>query len=130
VPVDKRIYSKPAVLRACYWLSKDVTFRLEEQSDWFMVTMRLGSLVATLERPKVKSFDDILPEFFQSLLDQQLHVDIQAETASIRELIIAKAFAESGILEDFAPGTFDDPVSARTDKSTDLVQIGVTSPSA
>jgi hypothetical protein len=54
-------------------------------------------------------------------------VEIQAETAAIRELIIAKAFAESGVLEDSPPGTFRDPVGSGHSDAQGLINISTKS---
>jgi hypothetical protein len=43
-------------------------------------------------------------------LDWQVRLDIQRETASLRELIVAKAFAEGNLLEDSPIGDDRDPV--------------------
>jgi hypothetical protein len=39
-------------------------------------------------------------EFENALLDHQLRFEIARETATLRELIVAKAFAEGDVLED------------------------------
>jgi hypothetical protein len=64
-----------------------------------------------------------MPEIFDAFVDSQLRVEIQAETAGVRELIIAKAFAESGVLEDPPPGTFADPVTLGNIESKSLIKI-------
>jgi len=71
----------------------------------------------------VRKIDEWLPDIYDALLDSQLRVEIQAETAGVRELIIAKAFAESGVLEDPPPGTFEDPVAQSGAKPGDLISI-------
>jgi His-Xaa-Ser system protein HxsD len=121
--LNKQVYSKGAVLRACYWLSRDLHFGIDEQEHHFTITAGLRTIQASLTHPKPAKLEDLLPEFFDALLDSQLRIDIQQETASVRELIIAKAFAESGVLEDPPPGTFEDPVATRNSTGHDLVQI-------
>jgi His-Xaa-Ser system protein HxsD len=121
VCIDKTIYSKAAILRACYWFSGDLWSDLKEKDECFALTVGLLVTSPTLSHPTVKKIDEWLPQIFNTLSDSQLRVEIQAETASIRELIIAKAFAESGILEDSPPGTFTDPV-----ESKNLVKIATT----
>jgi His-Xaa-Ser system protein HxsD len=121
--VDKAIYSTSAVLRASYWFSKDLYFHLEEEKQQLRVNVGLRSPKATLEQPLPKKIDDWLPGIFNALVDAQLRVEIQAETAGIRELIIAKAFAEAGVLEDSPPGTFEDPVGVRNTNAPPLVKI-------
>lgn len=111
--IDKKVFSRSAILRACYWFSRDLWSDLREEGDYFLLT--IGPLVTspTLDHPTVKKIEEWLPEILNALSDSQLRVEIQAETASIRELIIAKAFAESGILEDPPPGTFTGPVESK-----------------
>jgi len=121
--IDRRIYSKAAVLRACYWFNKDLQFQIEEQADDFVVEVALRVKASTLDHPRIKQVDEWLPDFFETLLDSQLRVEIQAETAAVRELIIAKAFAESGVLEDPPPGTFSDPVGDPGSNGDSLIKI-------
>jgi His-Xaa-Ser system protein HxsD len=113
IQLDKRVYSKSAVLKACYWLDRDLWFQLEEGEEHLSLTVRLRITSPTLAHPKIKTMEEWLPDVFGALLDAELREQVQAETAEIRELIIAKAFAESGVLEDAPPGTFEDPVEAR-----------------
>jgi His-Xaa-Ser system protein HxsD len=123
VRVDKSMYSRPAVLRACYWFGKDLHFHVDEETQYFVVTVSLRVTAPTLDQPRIKPIDEWLNDFFDTLLDSQLRVEIQAETAGVRELIIAKAFAESGILEDPPPGTFADPVGAPGIDPKGLIRI-------
>lgn len=121
--IDKRIYSKAAVLRACYWFTKDLKFQIDDKDEHLVVRVALNVSIPTLDNPRIKPIDEWLSEFFDTLLDSQLRVEIQAETAGVRELIIAKAFAESGVLEDPPPGTFEDPLGAAETKPGHLIQI-------
>lgn len=121
--VDKKVYSRAAVLRVCYWFSRDLWSRVDDHEDVLWVTVGLRVANATLEQPKTKRIDEWLPDIFNSLVDAQLRVEIQAETAGVRELIIAKAFAESGVLEDLPPGTFRDPVEPAPTEPNSLVNI-------
>jgi His-Xaa-Ser system protein HxsD len=121
--IDQKVYSKPAILRACYWFGKDLYFHLNEKGEFLEVTVALRVASPTLDQPSVKKIDEWLPEIYDALLDSQLRIEIQTETAGVRELIVAKAFAESGVLEDPPPGTFEDPVARRGAKPRDLVSI-------
>jgi His-Xaa-Ser system protein HxsD len=123
IAIDKKVYSRGAVLRAFYWLAKDLHSRIKEENEYFRVKVGLKVSAPTLNQPKVKIIDEWIPEIFDALLDSQLRVEIQAETAAVRELIIAKAFAESGVLEDPPPGTFDDPVRLNDGESGTLIKI-------
>jgi His-Xaa-Ser system protein HxsD len=121
--IDKRVYSKGALLRAFYWLSKDLHSRIEEKNGRFIVKVDLRVPAPTLNQPKVKTIEEWIPDIFDALLDSQLRVEIQKETTAVRELIIAKAFAESGVLEDPPPGTFHDPVGSSGHEPEPLVNI-------
>lgn len=98
-------------------------FQIEEQEGQYRITANLTVSQPTLAQPRPRRIDELLPDFFEALLDSQLRVEIQEQTAAVRELIIAKAFAESGVLEDPPPGTFEDPVDSRDQSKSNLVQI-------
>jgi len=121
--IDRKIYSKSAILKVCYWFSEDLYFQVTEEENHFSMTVRLREATPTLDRPSVKKLDEWLPDILNALVDAQLREEIQVETAGIRELIIAKAFAESGILEGLPPGTFEDPVETTQPESTRLLKI-------
>lgn len=121
--VDKKVYSKSAVLKVCYWFSEDLYFQVREDDNHLSIAVRLREATPTLKRPSVKKIDEWMPDILNALVDSQLREEIQAETAGIRELIIAKAFAESGILEGLPPGTFEDPVDTAQSESTRLIKI-------
>ena len=127
ISIDKKIYSKSAVLRACYWFGKDLYCHLKERDELLEVTVGLRVSSPTLDQPKIRKIDEWLPEIYDALLDSQLRMEIQAETAGVRELIVAKAFAESGVLEDPPPGTFEDPVARSDAESSDLIRISTRS---
>ncbi len=122
VRLDPRIYSREAILRACYWYTNVAHIQVPESADEKLaIHLRLKQKAPTLENPKPITIDELLGEFCNSLLDFELRRQVEAETASIRELILAKAFSESGVLEDDPPGTIADPVES--DKPSSLVQI-------
>jgi His-Xaa-Ser system protein HxsD len=127
ISLDKKVYSKQAALRACYWFGKDLYCQIDERDEFLEVTITLRVSSPNLDQPKIRAIDEWLPELFDALLDSQLRVEIQAETAGVRELIIAKAFAESGVLEDPPPGTFVDPVTRSDAKASDLIRINTKS---
>jgi His-Xaa-Ser system protein HxsD len=126
--IDKTIYSQSAVLKACYWFSRDLHFQVEDGVNNLTVTVRVRVSNPTLTEPRFKPIDEWLPDLWNAFLDAQLRAEIQAETAPIRELIIAKAFAEAGILEDSPPGSFEDSVGAARDETERLIKINVNIP--
>ena len=127
--LDPRIYSREAILRACYWHTSAAYIQVPESSDnRLIVRLTLKHKVPTLENPSPITIEELTGEFCNSLLDFELRRQVEAETAGIRQLIVAKAFSESGILEDDPPGTFADPVE--NEQPSSLVQLKNNSVSA
>ena len=60
-------------------------------------------------------------------LDHQIRHDIESETGRIRELLVAKAFAEAGVLEDTPPGEPGDEIDNAYQRESGFVQIEPTS---
>jgi len=103
--VDESIYSKEALLRTCYWFT----------DRCYLFISRLGPNQFSVRiRPKALglSLESISGEFENALLDQQLRQDVDRETTRLRELIVAKAFAE-GDLDDPPVGDDRDPVELK-----------------
>jgi His-Xaa-Ser system protein HxsD len=87
---------------------------MPESSDGqIVVKVTLKQHLPSLDNPKPIPIDRVVGDFCNSLLDFELRRQIETETAPIRELILAKAFSESGVLEDEPQGTLADPVEAK-----------------
>ena len=122
IRLDSRIYSKEAVLRTALWLTDVAYIYFEEPSDErFVVQVRLKSIATSLSNPRPPRIEDVVGEFCNSLLEFELRRQVETETAPIRQLILAKAFSESGVLEEDPPGNFGDPVGI--DRPDSIVQI-------
>lgn len=120
--LDTKIYSKEAALKASYWYTDVAYFSFSECPDHNLaIQINLKNIQPSLENPRPLSMKDLVGEFCNSVLDFELRRQIDAETASVRQLILAKAFSESGVLEDEPPGNVADPVELK--KPTSLVQI-------
>jgi His-Xaa-Ser system protein HxsD len=122
VCLDPRIYSREAILKTCYWFTDLAYIQIPESPDGrIAIQIRLKQTVPTLEEPQLPGIEEFIGEFCNSLLDFELRRQVESETGSLKQLILAKAFSESGVLEDEPPGTVADPVENR--KPTSLVQI-------
>jgi His-Xaa-Ser system protein HxsD len=114
--IDSRQISRDAALRAAYWFTQhlNVEFPASNAEHTFEVVLRPKA--PTLDNPVTRPLRDLVDEFQNSLIDFELRVRVQNETAAIRELILAKAFAEAGVLEDPPVGSFNDPVLSGEDE--------------
>jgi His-Xaa-Ser system protein HxsD len=124
VDLNESLYSREAVLRAAYWFTdRCYLYITRPEPDLFRVQFKSKLRKSDLV---VEKLDEIAGEFLNSLLDHQIRQDIEAQTGRIRELLVAKAFAESGVLEDTPPGEPGDSVEIRQ-RENSFVQIEPTS---
>lgn len=102
--VDETIYSRSAILKTCYWFT-DRCYVFVYRHDGEHLAVRL-----TAKLGDISLLEAVVGEFENALLDQQLRFEIERETATLRELIVAKAFADTDLLEDQPFGDDRDPV--------------------
>jgi His-Xaa-Ser system protein HxsD len=106
IVVDETVYSREALLRASYWFTDRCYLSISPDGP--------NSLsVRVRAKPGGPGLAAVASEFENALLDAQLRVEIGRETAKIRELIVAKAFAEGGILEDPPAGEWRTPATEK-----------------
>ncbi len=103
--VDETIYHRTTVLRACYWFT---------DRCYLFVTRPAPGLLDIHITPKTDEHAETLAtvagEFTNALLDYELRRQIDEETGKIRELLVAKAVAQAGTLDDPPPGSANDPI--------------------
>jgi len=129
IHLNPRVYSKEAILRACYWFTDVAYIRIPESpEDRLVVRVEIKQTAPTLANPKPTPVREFIGEFCNSLLDFELRRQVESETAPVRQLILAKAFSESGVLESDPPGVVADPVESARPSS--LVQIMSPAPSS
>ncbi len=103
--VDEAIYGRTAVR---YWFTERCFIFIYRHDDKHLA-IRLAAKSNSL------GLDAVVGEFENALLDHQLRFEIARETATLRELIVAKAFAEGDVLEDPPVGDDRDPVEQATE---------------
>jgi His-Xaa-Ser system protein HxsD len=108
--VDETIYNRIALLKTCYWFTDRCYIFIYRHDDKNLGVRITGKFGGT-------GVDAIVGEFQNALLDHQLRFEIERETATLRELIVAKAFAEGNVLEDPPVGDDKDPVELVTSKA-------------
>jgi His-Xaa-Ser system protein HxsD len=107
--VDESVYGREALLRTCYWFTdRCYLFVSPAGPNQFSVRIRAKAGGPALE--------SISGEFENALIDQQVRQDIERDTSRIREMIVAKAFAEGQDLDDPPVGDDRDPVELAKSK--------------
>jgi His-Xaa-Ser system protein HxsD len=103
VEVNLAIISAESLLKTCYWFSRDFVCDVRNRSE-------LIADVVLTPRHVTSAFDaaSIQEAFTTSAMDFSLREKIEAKTSGIRDLLLAKAFSESGVLEDQPEGMFGD----------------------
>jgi His-Xaa-Ser system protein HxsD len=105
VEINLAIISAEALLKTCHWFSRDfvceIRNRNEHIADVFLTPR------STTPAPDFASVRD---SFNSSAMDFALREKVEAKTSGIRDLLLAKAFSESGVLEDRPEGVFGDKV--------------------
>lgn len=105
VEFDLAFVSADALLKACYWFSREYTCDLRRKGD------AVAEVVLSARDPAAQFDPDAVRDAFKtSAIDFALREKIEAKTSGIRDLLLAKAFSESGVLEDNPEGVFGDAV--------------------
>ncbi len=102
IKVNHDLVSVEALLKTCYWFSKDFVCDITQDSP-------SQSTVHLKPKPGCQIFlDDAREQFMAQALDFALRERVTAKTSDVRDLLLAKAFSESGVLEEQPQGVFGD----------------------
>jgi His-Xaa-Ser system protein HxsD len=86
VEVDTNFFCEEAILKAAYQFTRLCHVKLATVGEG------AAQVVISPKDPQT-DLDRLVPEFLNELIDQQLRVKVQRETADIQRLIVAEAFA-------------------------------------
>jgi His-Xaa-Ser system protein HxsD len=104
IQVDHALVSVEALLKTCYWFSKDfVCDVVHEGPDRSTVHLKPKA-------PGDASLDEVREEFMSHAMDFALRERVAAKTSDVRDLLLSKAFSESGVLEEQPQGVFGDAI--------------------
>ena len=104
VAFDLAFVSSEALLKTCHWFSRDFTCDLRKQGDTAEVILSPRNQSLPFDAGATRD------AFMTSAIDFALREKIEARTSGIRDLLLAKAFSESGVLEDSPEGVFGDAI--------------------
>ena len=102
VKISHALVSTEALLKTCYWFSRDFVCDVSDGNDE-QSTVRLT--------PKIQcdlSPTEIEAQFMAHAMDFALRERVTSKTSGVRDLLLAKAFSESGVLEEQPHGVFGD----------------------
>jgi len=93
IQIDTTLFSVNTVFRACYKFTDCAYVFIGDAKD--------GNLIVTLH-PKKTGQDSLqlAGELSNELIDQKIREDLAHEAASVREMIVAQAFAEGNLLDE------------------------------
>jgi His-Xaa-Ser system protein HxsD len=89
--LDRSGNSLDAVQRAAYRLSDRLSCDVSENADAIEVTLHIAD--------NGNDPDAVLADFRNEVLDQVLRERIRAETADVRNLVLAAAFSKTGLTD-------------------------------
>ena len=103
--VNLKLYTPTSLFRVCYLFTDRCYLFLEPNKAQDEVTVHFSRRLPNAD------LAGIVGEFANELINQQVREDIARETRSIRELIVAQAFAEADLLDrtDSNASYIDDP---------------------
>ncbi len=105
ITVNLKVYSLEALFRTAYLFTDRCYLFLKVEADPSTVEVHFHPIEASIDLLKLSG------EFCNELINQRLQAMIASETHTIRELIVAQAFAEADVLDGSASeaGYRDDP---------------------
>jgi len=106
VIIDRKIYSLEVVHKCFYWYGGKYSVNIKTEGEFLIVELSELSNEGTIE--------EIFQKIKNDLIDFKTREIVSIETKNIRDLLVAKAFA-NGEYDDPAPGEISDPVGFKPD---------------
>jgi His-Xaa-Ser system protein HxsD len=103
VRIARDLVSVEALLKTCYWFSKDFICDMKSDGGDHLILLKAKAEAGG-------SLDGARERFISSAMDFSLREYVSARTAGVRDLLLAKAFSESGVLEEQPQGIFGDSI--------------------
>jgi His-Xaa-Ser system protein HxsD len=102
--ISLSVVSVEAVLKTCYWFSRDFLCAMQDDGTGHALILLKPKRSLDLPLEKAREL------FIAQAMDFALRERVAAKTAGIRDLLLAKAFSEAGVLEDEPSGIFGDVI--------------------
>lgn len=102
--VSTSLVSMEALLKTCYWFSGTFVCDVSDAGN----NESIVSLKSKADSQE--STQDVRERFTAQAMDFAVRERVALKTADVRDLLLAKAFSESGVLEEPPQGVFGDPI--------------------
>ena len=93
--VQESVYTIDALFKACYLFT--------DRCYLFLRRAAPGTIEIHITTKDKTSVDSLVGDFCNELIDHRVRADIARESGKIREMIVAQAFAEGGLLDAIDP---------------------------
>ena len=118
VRIARDLVSVEALLKTCYWFSQDFVCDVKSDGGDHIILLKAKAEAGG-------SLDGAGERFISSAMDFSLREYVSAKTAGVRDLLLAKAFSESGVLEEQPQGIFGDSIEeSRSDGMFKILSNG------
>ena len=101
VVIDGKLYSEEVIHKCFYWYGDKYSVNINTEANFFVVEIS--------ELSKKGNIEKIFPKIKNDLIDFKTREIISTETKNIRDLLVAKAFA-NGEFDESPSGEISDPV--------------------
>ncbi len=100
--IDKNIYNIAVLHKCFYWYTNKFEIDIEEQGTYYTVSLS--------KIPDLTDIQALISDIRKNLIDFKTRDLVAKETADIKALLIAKAFANEEDFDEFPPGDLNDPL--------------------
>jgi len=106
--IERALYNEAVVFKCLYWYGSHLVVTVNSSPDGLYFDVTLRPKVGVLDQA---SLDDLEARLHTDLIDFKTRDIVARETKTIRDLLVAKAFAHADDFESTPPGELDDSVS-------------------
>lgn len=108
IKIDSTLYSSEVVHKCFYWYGGKYSVEINTEQDFFVITIS--------DPKKEWDIEGIVSKIKTDLIDFKTREIISSETKNIREMLIAKAFANNDEFDEQPFGNVNDPVGFEPSK--------------
>jgi len=108
IKIDSTLYSSGVVHKCFYWYGGKYSVEINTEQSYFVVIIS--------DPKKEWNIDSIVSKIKTDLIDFKTREIISNETKNIREILIAKAFANNDDFDETPPGNVNDPIGFEPSK--------------